>query len=104
MVVSRLEDFDGRVARVRSEAGFDGYLWVRLVRWRDCEVPGVDLDLVLNTDVGWQFSDRADPDPSDATDELNAKNVQWYGGRLTIEAWLDRGDADLVVAEHFAPK
>lgn len=102
MVVRRLEDFDGRVASVRSGGGFDGYLRVRLVRWRDSEIPGVDLDLVLNTDVGWQFSDRADPDPSDATDELNAGNVHWYGDHLIVQGWLSSAEADLIVAEHFA--
>lgn len=105
MVVRRVEDFDGCVASVRGADGVRGYLRVRIVHWKDANVPpGVDMDLVLKTHMGWQFSDRADPDPSDAVDELNSGSIQWYGQELAVQHWLDHADADSIVAEHFAPE
>src|SRR5688572_21436458 len=94
-----------RVARVRATDGRTGYLLVDTadVKWSDgTRMVGVTFSLQLQDPGGtWIFSDRADPDDFDASAELAAGIISWYGQSLVILEWLQGDEADVATRSHF---
>lgn len=105
MVVSELGWFDRRIAEVVTDDGTVGYLRVKLQRsvWSNGKSDvGVDLSVVLQHVDGWTFSDRADPEPDDAQEELQSGTIEWFGRQLRIARWLGDAEAALIGETHFA--
>ncbi|MGY0234098.1 hypothetical protein [Longispora urticae] len=106
VVVEGAARFGGRIATVVSGDGAAGYLLVHVevLPWSDgTTTTGVDLLLMLDDGNGnWSFSDRADPDDTDALEELNTGTVDWYGRTLTVTRWLEGSEADEIRRTRFA--
>lgn len=87
-------------------SGQPGYLLVKLQTepWSGGKDDiGVDLNVVIRGDQGWVFSDRADPEPDDALEELRLGVIDWFGEEMSIIRWLDDDDeAQEVIKTHFA--
>jgi hypothetical protein len=65
----------------------------------------VDLQLVLQSPFNgdrWEFSDRADPEPEYALQEMRDGVFEWYGNRLYVRRWLDGEERRQIVDRFFA--
>lgn len=105
MVVDPILSFDRKVAEIRTNKGQDGYLFVKLQLqpWSGGKDDiGVDLNVVIDGDDGWVFSDRSDLEPDDAREELRSGIIEWFGKQLNIVRWLDNAAAQEVRKTHFA--
>ncbi|MFC0002786.1 hypothetical protein [Micromonospora siamensis] len=106
MAADPIWEFDRRVAEVRADDGATGYLYVELddsPRGDGLREVSVDMTLVpanggpRRAGDYWWFSDRADPDPGDAREELRTGLVDWYGRTLRVQRWLSGPESDLIV-------
>ncbi|MGM1065152.1 hypothetical protein [Saccharothrix sp. Mg75] len=94
--------FADRVAAVRRDGRFEGYLLVTVPAMRPSPHPITYVDMALvrpdaEESSGWRYEDRADPGVEDAWAELSAAVLDWYGERLDVH-WLDGAEAERVRA------
>lgn len=105
MVVEKTSNsFHERICAVNKPGALEAYLRVEVLEsFYERGADGVDMQLVwLDGHGEWNFSDRADPDDSDAKVELNQGLINWYGEFVRIKYWLQEREARHVYKKHFA--
>lgn len=93
--VGQVFEFADKVAVVRRDERFEGYLLVTTPEMEPEHVTYVDMVFArpdAEEPSGWRFEDRADPGVESARAELAVSTVDWYGTAFRVQ-WLDDAEA-----------